>query len=63
MIRELECLCVERLRDLDSFSLKERRLQGVLLVIFQYLKEAYEQLGDQLLKGKKVKGLEGMVLN
>lgn len=53
MIRELECLCVERLWDLDSFSLKERRLQGVLLVIFQYLKEAYEQLGDQLFKREK----------
>lgn len=34
--------------------LKERRVQGVLLMMFQYLKEAYKQLGDQLFKrGKK----------
>ena len=47
MIRELEHLSYEdRLRELGSFSLEMRRLQGDLFAAFQYLRGAYKQKRD-----------------
>jgi len=46
MIRRLEHLCCEeRPRKLGLFSLQKRRLQGDLLVAFQYLKCVYKKAG------------------
>jgi len=51
MIRGMEHLfCEERLRQLGLFSLEKRRLWGDLIVVFQYLKGAYQKDEDDLFR-------------
>ena len=64
MIRGPEHLsCEESLKELGLFSLEKRRLQGDLIVAFQYLKGADKQEGERLFVRVDGDGTRGMVLN
>jgi len=48
IIRGMEHLrCEERMSKLELLSLEKRRLWEDLIVVFQYLKEAYKKYGDK----------------
>ncbi|GAB0192902.1 hypothetical protein GRJ2_001755500 [Grus japonensis] len=64
LIRGLEHLsCEDRLRELGLFSLEKRRLQGDLIVAFQYLKGPTGKMERDCLSGSAVTGQGGMGLS
>ena len=64
MIRVLEHLSYgERLKELELLSLEKRRLQRDFITIFQFLKGAYKQEGDDFLHSLIKIGHEGIALN
>jgi len=46
MTRVLKHLCQRKTEEAVLFSLEKRRLQGGLIVAFQYLKRAFKQKGE-----------------
>ena len=64
MIRGLEHIsCEERLRALGLFSLENRKLQGDLIVVFQYLERAYRRAGGGLFTRACSARTRGMALS
>jgi len=53
----------ERLREQGLVSLEKRKLQGDMIVAFQYFQGAYKQERNGCLQGWVVIGQAGMVLN
>lgn len=53
----------ERLRELELFNLKKRRLRGDLIAAFQYLKGAYKKMESGFFLSHIMTGQGRMVLN
>jgi len=63
MIRGLDHLSSDRLKELDLFSLEKRKLWGDLAMAFQYLKGNYRWEGNKLFTLVDNYRTKGMILN
>ena len=63
MIRGLDHLSSDKLKELDLFSLEKRKLWGDLVMAFQYLKGNYRWEGNKLFTLVDNYRTKGMILN